>query len=153
MEPITNTDGEWQPCRTGEVGHLVRRLKARESAVVVQRRMIAVVVLLIAAFTGYYFMGVLPEAESNFGGIVCSTVKKLAPEYMAGELDAEQADRIRAHLAKCDQCREWMRNSMPAALHRPGSKTSIPPHGLVDSRRNSTRDNRPALEGLVALNR
>ena len=153
MEPTTNTDGEWQPCPPGEVGHLVRRLKARESAVVVRRRMIAAVVLLMAAFTGYYFMGVLPGAEPNYGGIVCSAVQELAAEYRAGKLDAETADRIHAHLAECDQCQQWMGKSMPAALHRPGSKTSLLSHGLVDSRRNSTRDNRPALEGFVALNR
>ena len=64
--------------------------------------------LMMVLFSGFFVMGILPQAERNDGGIVCSKVQQFAEKFLTGELDAELAGKIRAHLKTCPQCRRRM---------------------------------------------
>lgn len=47
---------------------------------------------------------------AHFGGIWCSEVQPLLPQYIRRQLAAELHDRIEAHLIECAHCRErWQR--------------------------------------------
>jgi Putative zinc-finger len=43
--------------------------------------------------------------EPTYGGIACSRVVELAPEFVADRIDPETADRVRRHLELCPTCR------------------------------------------------
>jgi len=105
MNQNNENHNEWQACPPGEVGRLVDGLQDRRRALAAQRRTVAAALLLMMAFTGYYFVGVLPNAEPNYGGIVCSRLQELAPQYLAGTLDAETSGRIDVHQQHCKHCR------------------------------------------------
>ena len=131
MEPNSDNQNDWQYCRPGVVGQLVRHLQSRRKAVVVQRRMVAAVLLIMAAFSSYYFVGVLPSAEPNYGGIVCSSVQELGQEYSAGTMDSEQAARVRAHLAQCEDCRQWMKAMAPISTGQADSTATASPNSFA----------------------
>ena len=140
---------EWQACPPGEVGRLVHRLQDRHRALATQRRMVAAVLLLMTACTGYYFVGVLPNAEPNYGGIVCSRLHELAPQYMAKTLNADTSGRIQLHLAHCKSCRDKLNEmSMNSAsrVTRPHEEIALTAHN---------RHAHPAvvIEGFAFLSR
>ena len=121
MEPNGDNQNDWHSCRPGMVGQLVRNLQSRRQALIVQRRMVAAVLLMMAAFSSYYFVGVLPSAEPNYGGIVCSRVRELGQEYMAGTMDSAEAARVHAHLAQCEDCQQWIKAMMPTSTDQADS--------------------------------
>lgn len=150
MEPKIDNQNDWQPCRPGEVGQMVRHLQVRRDAVVVQQRMVATALLMIAAFSGYYFVGVLPDAEPNFGGIVCSKVHELGQLYGTETLDSADAARVRAHLAQCGQCRQWMKAMMPKATDQADSTATSSPGRVARLERELDR---LVLDGIAMLAR
>ena len=40
----------------------------------------------------------------------CERIKELFPDFLTGELDQESKDKIQAHMAVCDSCREELEN-------------------------------------------
>ena len=111
MEP-TNTDPvNWDNCRAGQVRELVNHLHRRHRIRVYQRGIMAASIMLMIGFTGYYLF-----SEPTYGGIGCTKVHELAPELLAGRIDAETAGQIRVHLAKCEACQAWMKQTMPNAV-------------------------------------
>jgi hypothetical protein len=125
MNQNNENHNEWQACPPGEVGRLVDGLQNRNRALATQRRMVAAALLLMTAFTGYYFVGVLPNAEPNYGGIVCSRLMELAPQFMAGTLDAEASSWVKTHLAHCKHCRNTLQAMDSKSMPRSASRVTL----------------------------
>lgn len=45
--------------------------------------------------------------EKLVGGLLCSDVLALLPDFVAGELDTRRLDRIKLHLEGCDTCERF----------------------------------------------
>jgi hypothetical protein len=108
---------------------LANRLQGHRRAVARQQRIVTGLLVLLLAVTGYYFVGVLPHAEPNFGGIVCSELHDLMPQYLAKQLDAATSARIDEHLRHCKTCRGAMESMAPGS--RPVSDSANMPTGNV----------------------
>ncbi len=67
--------------------------------------------MLLTAFAAAYFTtGWLRQpTEYRYGGIACSEVKPLLPDYLAKKLDAELVRKIDVHLTECPDCRPMYR--------------------------------------------
>ena len=126
MNQNNENHNEWQACRPGEVGRLVDGLQGRNRALAGQRRMVAAVLLLVTAFTGYYFVGVLPNANPNYGGIACSRLLELAPQFMAGTLDAEASSRVETHLTHCKHCQNKLKAMESKSMPRSATRVTLP---------------------------
>jgi hypothetical protein len=145
MNQNNENHNEWQACPPGEVGRLVDGLLNRNRALAAQRRTVAAVLLLMTAFTGYYFVGVLPNSDPNYGGIVCSRLMELAPQFLAGTLDAETSGRINVHRKHCKHCDDKlnaMSMSSASRVTRPHEATLVTAHN---------RDT--VIQGFAALSR
>ena len=149
MNQNNENHDEWQACPPGEVGRLVDGLQDRNRSLAVQRRMVAAALLLMTAFTGYYFVGVLPNAEPNYGGIVCSHLMELAPQFLAGTLDAEASSRIETHRKHCKHCDDKLGAMESKSMSQSASRVTLPRDEISVTARN--RDG--AIEGFAALDR
>jgi anti-sigma factor RsiW len=49
------------------------------------------------------------EGEREVAGLLCSQVLAVLSQYLDGELDAETARRLEAHVMDCDLCRKFGR--------------------------------------------
>ena len=110
--------------------------------------MVAAVLLVMAAFSGYYFVGVLPSAEPNYGGIVCSKVRELGQKNALGTMDSEETARVHAHLARCENCRQWMQEMMPKPAGQAGTTATASPDSFARLEDDSAR---PVLEAFAML--
>ncbi|HVA50876.1 MAG TPA: zf-HC2 domain-containing protein [Pirellulales bacterium] len=138
-KPALDND-DWQPCPPGVLGGMVQKARRRRRHEVLNRGLAAALVLVLTVWGGVFVASRHQgQAEFDFGGITCSRVRALMPEYMAGKLAATKSESIRQHLAQCPHCgqlMERMRQQMPAAAsmesgtpvvgeHRPGDVDSV----------------------------
>jgi len=129
------------------VNHLHRMHRTR----VYQRGITAASIVLMIGFTGYYFF-----FDPTYGGIGCTRVHKLAPELLAGRIDAETAGQIREHLTKCEACQAWMKQTMPNAVPPSTSMLDSPrsnSSSTISSRqtRRPITRNSPEMHSFAAL--
>jgi hypothetical protein len=150
MESPKNSPDQWDACQSGEVRQLVDALKKRRRVRTMQRGGGVALLLMMVLFSSFFVMGILPQAERNDGGIVCSKVQQFAEKFRAGDLDAELADKIRAHLKTCPQCQKRMEefgmNSAP-------QQTTTTAAGWIranPSRRNLAGHNSPDAPVLAS---
>ena len=104
-ESQNHDEGSWEPCPAGELQRLAGRLagerRHRRLTTIGQWTVgatLSVVLLLAGAFVVGQF------SQNNFGGIACREVTAQLVAYHAGELDAERAEQISAHLQQCSMC-------------------------------------------------
>lgn len=66
--------------------------------------------MLFVAAGGWFAVrsGPTPE-EFRYGGITCSELQQVIPQYLAGDLDQKLIDQIESHLAACAHCRDKLR--------------------------------------------
>lgn len=105
-------ESAWDGCPQGTLVELARRRRgqrrqrslARGTAALALCLAVAAGLLWIAPRAG------LGPSENYFGGIACSEVGRLLPQYMDQRLeDPVLADKIRQHLAECSVCQERVR--------------------------------------------
>jgi len=98
---------EWTDCQGGEISGMARRLKTQRAISrrkqVMQSLSIAAGLLVMVGI-GWMMLPGDPPAGGNYGGIACSEVVKNGKQYVLHQLDPELAERINAHLGKCENC-------------------------------------------------
>ncbi len=107
-ESINQSD--WVDCQGGEISGLVRRLKSQRSVSrrrqVMQSLSVAAGLLVIVGIGWMVIPGDNSTLEAKRGGITCSDVVENGKQYILNELDPELAERINAHLGKCENCQK-----------------------------------------------
>ncbi|HQU47266.1 MAG TPA: zf-HC2 domain-containing protein [Pirellulales bacterium] len=138
MKPALDND-DWQPCPPGLLGGMVQKARRRRRHEVLNRGLAAALLVVLTVWGGVFVASRHQgQGEFDFGGITCSRVRALMPEYMAGKLDVPTSESIRQHLAQCPDCgqlMERMRQQMPAAASMESGPPVIGEHrpGGVDS--------------------
>ena len=78
---------DWQPCPSGEISRLARSLRRKRrqrwTVLVVAPSLLVVAVMAIGLWLPVGIKDRIPS-EPTYGGIACSQVRKIAPEYAAG---------------------------------------------------------------------
>jgi hypothetical protein len=106
MQQTDQSDERWQPCRK-EISQLTANLK-RKRRVHQARQVVALGGIVVCALLGYSLIVDPSPSPPDFGNIRCTDVIDMASAYLAGQLDAPIAARIRQHLTQCAQCRRQM---------------------------------------------
>lgn len=98
--PVEHSEEHWEACRSGEIGGLTQRLRARRrNRTLLQSGALAAVVLL--ACVAGWSMWAGGDAQS----MACHEVIARARQYIAGELDVATTRKIEKHLETCVPCR------------------------------------------------
>jgi hypothetical protein len=122
-----NLPDEWNPCPPGTLSTLAGKERQRHRRQFLVRAGSAVGVLALGSGVGWLaFRGWGDTSEPNYGGIACSEVQKLAPQFMMAQLDESVTERIQLHLEQCAECRKLL-ESMPmktaaTTVHRRSSQ-------------------------------
>jgi hypothetical protein len=115
MDEMTSGDKQWEACPAGELRRLVGGLKARRRDKSVARFVsVTGACLIIVLASGL----IVQQLRVN---ITCSEVNSHLPAFIAKNLDAELADRVRTHLAKCSDCAlryQKMKSQMSVSSHQ-----------------------------------
>ncbi len=119
MQSDNPVEKEWAPCQQGEVGQLVQNLKQRRRARSIQRGAAVTTLLMMVGFAGYYFAGLAPRGDMNFGGIACHEVMDLADRFLNDSLAPDTTTRIRSHLAQCAACQSHIDEMLKNANRQP----------------------------------
>ena len=105
---------EWTPCPPGKLAKLAGQERLRQRRRFLVRAGSAVGAIALATGAGWFaFRGKGTPTEPGFGGIVCSRVGELAPQYIMGQLDPAVAQQIKMHLEQCVACRTQMESMQP----------------------------------------
>lgn len=110
MDLGKDAGSSWQPCRTGEVGALVKRLRRQRRRRDVRRAAVTGACLSAIALLAFWMLPGQREADA---AMTCREVHDLADAYVAGQVEAEKSDRIRRHLDHCRTCREVVERLRP----------------------------------------
>ncbi len=121
----TSDQSEWTDCQGGEISGMARRLKAQRAISrrkqIMQSLSIAAG-LLVMVGVGWMMLPGDPPAGGNHGGIACSEVVKNGKQYVLHQLDPELAERINAHLGKCENCQRKLTMLRQRLGLRPATK-------------------------------
>ena len=106
------SDDLWDACPPGVLRHqatAVRRARAVRRALIVGG---VAGLLMMVVWAG---MPEEPEirfqfGDKNYGGILCSQLRKELPGYRAGNLDQSMKVKIDEHLRMCPTCRNLVRH-------------------------------------------
>lgn len=114
---------EWIPCPAGKLATLAGQERVRQRRQFLVRAGSAVGVVALASGVGWLaFRRTEKPTEPTFGGIACSRVRELAPQYMMGQLDPTVTQQIKTHLEQCDACRTLLESMQPKmSAHSPCS--------------------------------
>jgi len=120
MNVDKNVDGEWNPCQSGELEQIVRRVRSgrRNRVAFKLGSYVAVLtVVVVASVIALQRFGTSPMF--TYGGISCEQTRANMNAYSMGQLAPDLAKRIETHLAECDHCgrryREMTANGDPTA--------------------------------------
>lgn len=113
----SNSKNQWQPCDQGviqEANGLVREGQLQQSRRMFLRNATTAVVATGVGFAAWSLFGPKDQLgdlynNPNFpGGIACSEVKRLLPEYIGGSLQSNTTlvSSIVEHLSQCTHCCE-----------------------------------------------
>lgn len=113
---VSKSDSQWEPCGEGIIklaGDTIREQQIQHSRrQFLRKASVTAAVVACGGFAGWTLMGPKNQLNSlydnpNFpGGIACSEVMRLLPEYVAGSLDETKlVASIDVHLEGCSHCR------------------------------------------------
>lgn len=129
MDGQSNSLDQWEPCQSGQLRQVVRRLKIqRRNRTVAKSGGLTVLLLVLLLGGGVLYQQSLAPCDHHEGGITCSETKSMLPDYIAGKLDHELALKVKAHLAHCPDCGPLYQKMMsamgqPTALHHSGCRS------------------------------
>ncbi len=105
MDKKSTPVDDWQPCPPGELKRMADRIRLRERRKALKKMGAAGAALLVAVGGGYLAKEWFDQPrEYHFGGIACSEVMPLLPDYRAGKLDELLRNQVSEHLDKCPNC-------------------------------------------------
>ncbi|HEV3343745.1 MAG TPA: zf-HC2 domain-containing protein [Pirellulales bacterium] len=105
MAQESQTDRDWTACPTGTLQGLAGRLRARRRRTVALRAA-GVAAAAVAILFAVRFAPKRHAADDYFhGGLYCSQVRPVLPDYRAGRLQGELLSQVEQHLAECPPCR------------------------------------------------
>ncbi len=112
----------WEPCPPGELQQLAVRLRTERRRIAVRRGArfaAAATLILLAAYATFLGTRRAPN-DYLHGGLYCSQVRPLLPDYAAGKLDPEMARKLKGHLDECPPCRKFLSQLPRQVAVRPG---------------------------------
>jgi hypothetical protein len=126
MNTPAEPQDEWIACCPGELQRMVGRIKNRQRRQFLIQLGAAASTIVVLGAGGYFALRQSEQpTEYRYGGIACSEVMPLLPEYRVGKLDPELTRQITVHLEKCPNCGPMYRrmigemaSTRPAALNR-----------------------------------
>ncbi len=135
---------EWIPCPPGKLATLAGHERVRQRRQFLVRAGSAVGVVALTSGAGWLaFRGSGKPAEPTFGGIACSRVRELAPQFMMGKLDQSVTQQIKTHLEQCVACRTLLESMQP-------KMSAHSPHGGSSGRCQCSTCRRDGLVDLLA---
>ncbi len=117
---------EWIPCPAGTLAALAGHERACQRRKFLVRAGSAVGVIVLTSGAGWLaFRGTRKPTEPTFGGIACSRVRELAPQFMMGKLDQAVTRQIKTHLEQCSACRTLLESMQPKmSAHSPHGQST-----------------------------
>lgn len=107
MNTESADQGHWEPCPAGELSQMVSRIKSRDRRKTTARWGGAFVAATLLIVAGLFYSGRWhAPASDDYGGIACSKVERLLPDYIAKRLDPAVSKQIAVHLRECHHCDE-----------------------------------------------
>lgn len=118
-------DAGWDPCPTGELRRLSKRLDRRDNLTRIPALALVsavVPVLLALPFLSVAFTPAYPQLP-----MVCAEVHSLADKYVRHQIDDDVRARIDDHLRWCDRCnREMAELQQELPKNRAGVEGQVP---------------------------
>lgn len=99
--------GGWESCPLGTFGHLAGKLQGRiRRRVFLKSAVVAVSALAVTGGVGaLVWLQTRPPGEPTFAGLTCTQVINNAQSFACGELSQDMQEKMRSHLALCQNCR------------------------------------------------
>lgn len=119
----SESETQWEPCPHGTIVQMVSSIKTR-----CRRRQagrVAVMSLMLVGIGVAGWLMTTQQSEYEYGGIVCSEVRRLAPGYLSGKLDEDTSRQIAVHLSLCPTCGPTMQE-MRESMHVSWTPCSAP---------------------------
>jgi len=137
MQSRPDDSAAWTPCAEGTLQQMVRSAKSQRHAASLRSVAVTTAGLILLVAVGGLIARQLsaplgPAGEGNFGGIACSDVGPLLPDYQAGRLEASVAEQVRLHLSQCPQC-EQLHQKLLAESNRT-ARVDLPADRLTGGR-------------------
>lgn len=115
---------EWNNCNPGDVASVVKQTRRRQQLRAYGQAAAVATLLIAVAGIGMYAMGLTRGPDH----IACRRVHDLAPQAMAGTLNAEERKEVESHLKHCRRCRDYFSANYPK-YNLPAQSASEPcPH-------------------------
>lgn len=106
----------WQDCPSGLLRGMVDARRTARQRRQLQAALSVTAILVAAGLLGNWAIGYLRAPSGRqFGNIACSEVQQRMPDYRAGRLDDELAERVRIHLENCPMCGPRFRQAAGSA--------------------------------------
>lgn len=105
MTHESQTNGDWTACPTGTLQGLAGRLRAKRRRTIAARAAGVTAAALAILLTAHFIPARHAPDDYFHGGIYCSQVRPVLPDYRAGKLHGEFLGQVEQHLAECPPCR------------------------------------------------
>ncbi len=123
MTGESQTNDDWAACPAGTLQGLAGRLRTKRRRTIAAKAACVAAALIVATLLTAQFVPKRHAADDYLhGGLYCSQVRPVLPDYRAGKLQGELLSQVEQHLAKCPPCRRVL-----AGLN---AQSASPPHGL-----------------------
>lgn len=119
-------DDGWVACPSGTLRQVADQIRADGISKSRHGYSRGVIFGLMLAVVAFGVVAVRNQSSSTSAELTCNEVMTLMADYAAGQLDQEDADRVLAHLAHCDKCRQAFESAYPdydLGLARSGALT------------------------------
>lgn len=128
---------EWTPCPPGTLSSMAGDERFRQRRQFLVRAGSTAGAVALAAGAGWLvFRNGGLATEPTYGGIACSRVRQLAPQFMMHQLDAELTQQITVHLEQCDECRTLLESMQPKTAQAMSHRETVAACQCSGCRRN-----------------
>lgn len=105
MNQALSSNERWQDCPPGELQRILETIKIRRRRRALRQLGGAGAAIALMGIFGYNAINwtSLPQ-EKRYGGLACSEVMELLPDYQARRLSAKLSRQVTIHLRQCPDC-------------------------------------------------